>query len=248
MRRVFFVLLFLILLGEQAFFPRNVFKWAARADEGYFAFGTKAFFWDTKVYTESVRSSHPYDLANPFIYHPLVLHAFQALDKYVNTGAFLITLLAVSVAVFIYNCRRFWLSKTGLLFAMVFGGLDAILSGNIILPLHFLLLTMLFYEQKKANFRYSYAVILLMSIIKPYFLIYLLVPLFVSWDEKWKYTIRGVMVSGLVVGVYGIYSLLYQNGVEIHDFLMAVKAQIIGKYTIGFSPYRWFELLVIEVR
>lgn len=82
--------------------------------------------------------------------------------------------------------------------------------------------------------------VLLFSLVKPYLLAYLLIPLVMTWKSaKQKSTWTLTFVAGFFLAIILLWSSLY-FGAEFQAFLAAVQGQTIGKHDLGYGLVMYF--------
>lgn len=200
-------------------------------------------FWDLDVYKTAVKNfennSNPYSTKNEllFIYHPIVLDLFGILNK-IN--------LIIGLGVFYSLSLLFmWLSlgkkySREILLSVSFGGIGLLsfASGNVTPFLHLFLFVLLLNKVRTDKFFLSYAVIFIFSLIKPYFLAYYLVPIFVDQKNLRQKTELGLFFLAIYVATVILYQAV--NPDIVSQYHAALRYQIVGKEDVGFSFFYWF--------
>ena len=218
-------------------------------------FLNQGIFWDLGIYEKAVNvfnaGGNPYELNGylSFVYHPLVLRVMAWFGSYL--GLALITLYIVSLLFFFIsldNNRSWWLYSF-LAFAYCGIGTISIGSGNITVFFHLVMLGILLKsitneQTLKANsgrlitsFILAVAVF---SLVKPYMLAYLLIPLVMTWKTHQQKSVWSLtFLAGLVLALTLLLSSLY-FGAEFQSFLSAVQGQTIGKRDLGYGLAMYF--------
>jgi hypothetical protein len=218
-------------------------------------FLNQGIFWDLGIYERAVNvfnaGGNPYELNGylSFVYHPLVLRVMAWFGSYL--GLALITLYIVSLLFFFIslgNNRSWWLYSF-LAFAYCGIGTISIGSGNITVFFHLVILGILLKsitneQTLKANsgrlitsFILAVAVF---SLVKPYMLAYLLIPLVMTWKTHQQKSVWSLtFLAGLVLALTLLLSSLY-FGAEFQSFLSAVQGQTIGKRDLGYGLVMYF--------
>ena len=215
--------------------------------------------WDLSTYTRVVLDYQngflPYrtDLNLNFIYHPLVLQSFYYINEFFSLTAFLLLFYTISLVWFSYEINAFILSKENtnkqitrndIIFystvTVVFGGIGvcSLLAGNITPFLHFYLIASFLRVLRKQDIFsiiLSFFFILIFSVIKPYFLLYILIPFLINYDKRKLCTLSSVMVLILWITIFGCYYFI--NNEEFTQFWVALKHQSIHKNDVGYSFY-----------
>jgi hypothetical protein len=209
-------------------------------------------FWDLGIYEKAVSSFHlgenPYALTGylSFVYHPLVLRFMAMFGTHLKEV--LILLYIGSLTFFLISLRNIymgWLSSF-LAFAYCGVGTISIGSGNITVFMHLILLGVLLnsiaLENKDSEISYNPFILsaLVFSIVKPYMLSYLFIPIIISWGTPHGHLIRrNIAIKGIAVLMILLASSIY-FGNEFYDFLIAVKRQTIGKHDLGYGIAMFF--------
>jgi hypothetical protein len=193
----------------------------------------------------------------PFVYHPLVLDAFRLLNQFVALRPALLVLYAISFGWFVFELAV-WLDTAGrtaarahgvsaptglssgissFLAAAAFGGvgITSFLTGNITSFMHFALLAAFLRANRKPG-RMSRvvpgALLLLFSIIKPYFLLYLLIPVVLASGKR-AALVRLACMGAVFGGVWLV--LAHLEPMEYAAFIGALKYQSLQRLDIGYS-------------
>jgi len=220
-----------------------------------FQFLAQGIFWDLGIYEKAVNifnaGGNPYELNGylSFVYHPLVLRAIAWFGNYL--GPALIAFYIASLLFFFSSLggNRSWWLYSFLAFAYCGIGTISIGSGNITVFFHLVLLGILLKsiaaEQtlKASSGKLTTIFILavvVFSIVKPYMLAYLLIPLVLTWKTQQQKSIWSLtFLAGLVLALTLLLSSLY-FGAEFQSFLSAVRGQTIGKRDLGYGLVMYF--------
>jgi hypothetical protein len=166
-------------------------------------------------------------------------------------GPTLIALYIASLLFFLSNLgsNRSWWLYSFLAFAYCGIGTISIGSGNVTVFFHLLLLGILLRsinaeQTLKANSGKLTTIFILavvvFSIVKPYMLAYLLIPLVLTWKTQQQKSIWSLtFLAGLVLALTLLLSSLY-FGAEFQSFLSAVQGQTIGKRDLGYGLVMYF--------
>ncbi len=218
-------------------------------------FLNQGIFWDLGIYEKAVNvfnaGGNPYELNGylSFVYHPLALRVMAWFGNYL--GPAIIALYIASLLFFLSSLgsNRSWWLYSFLAFAYCGIGTISIGSGNITVFFHLVLLGILLKsitaeQTLKANSgKLSTAFILavvLFSIVKPYMLAYLLIPLVLTWKTQQQKSIWSLtFLAGLVLALTLLLSSFY-FGAEFQSFLSAVQGQTIGKRDLGYGLVMYF--------
>ena len=234
-----------------------------------FSWGTAVFnafengiFWDLGIYAKAINvlnsGGDPYSPDQlggylSFVYHPLVLHVMALFGSWLSLA--LMAFYIASIVYFLLSLKKnsnLWLSAF-LAFAYCGTGFISIASGNLTVFFHLILLGILArdasqdLEQKKnsklpTSINTTFVFLLLaFSIIKPYFLIYLAIPLIMQWGKKEGFakTLRLVLTWISIFIILMVSSSLYY-GAEFSSFISAVQNQTLGKRDLGYGLVMFF--------
>jgi hypothetical protein len=145
--------------------------------------------------------------------------------------------------------NRSWWLYSFLAFAYCGIGTISIGSGNITVFFHLVLIGILLKsinaeQTLKANSgkltTTFILAVMLFSIVKPYMLAYLLIPLVLTWKTQQQKSIWSLtFLVSLVLAVTLLLSSLY-FGAEFQSFLSAVQGQTIGKRDLGYGLVMYF--------
>lgn len=215
----------------------------------------QGIFWDLGIYEKAVavfnQGGNPYELNGylSFVYHPLVL-CFMALFGS-NLGLVLIGAYLLSLLFFLRSLggNRSWWLYTFLAFAYCGIGTISIGSGNVTVFFHLILLSILLRHisigsstviTSSFSFTGFILAVLLFSLVKPYLLAYLLIPLVMTWkSDQQKFTWTFTLLTGFFLAIILLLSSLY-FGAEFQSFLAAVQGQMIGKHDMGYGLVMYF--------
>jgi hypothetical protein len=218
-------------------------------------FFNQGIFWDLGIYEKAVNvfnaGDNPYELNGylSFVYHPLVLRVMAWFGSYL--GPALITLYIASLLFFFISLgsNRSWWLYSFLAFAYCGIGTISIGSGNITVFFHLVLLGILLRsinaeQTLKANSGKLTTIFILavvvFSLVKPYMLAYLLIPLVLTWKTQQQKSVWSLtFLAGLVLALTLLLSSLY-FGAEFQSFLSAVQGQTIGKRDLGYGLVMYF--------
>ena len=215
----------------------------------------QGIFWDLGIYEKAVavfnQGGNPYELNGylSFVYHPLVLR-FMALFGsnlgFVLIGAYLLSLLFFLRSL---GSNRSWWLYTFLAFAYCGIGTISIGSGNVTAFFHLVLLGILLRHISVENrtvitpstsFVGFILAVLLFSLVKPYLLAYLFIPVVMTWkSSQQKSTWTLTLLAAFFLAIILLLSSLY-FGAEFQSFLAAVQGQTIGKHDLGYGVVMYF--------
>ena len=219
-------------------------------------------FWDLGIYAKAINifnsGGDPYSPDQlggylSFVYHPLVLHVMALFGSWLLLV--LITFYITSIIYFLFSLKKnsnLWLSAF-LAFAYCGIGFISIASGNLTVFFHLILLGILArdasqdLEQKKnsklpTSINTTFVVLLLVfSIVKPYFLIYLAIPLIMQWGKKEGFakTLRLVLTWMSIFIILMVSSSLFY-GAEFSAFITSLQNQTLGKRDLGYGFVMFF--------
>jgi hypothetical protein len=218
-------------------------------------FLNQGIFWDLGIYEKAVSvfnaGGNPYELNGylSFVYHPLVLRFMALFGNYLGIalmGSYLVSLIFFISSL---GSNRSWWLYSFLAFAYCGLGTISIGSGNVTVFFHLVLLGLLFrnirddedfgISSSKLNGVFILTVVIF-SLVKPYMLAYLLIPLISSWKTAWQKSIWSftLMAGGLLALTLLLSSLYF--GAEFQSFLSAVQGQTIGKRDMGYGLVMYF--------
>ena len=221
-------------------------------------------FWDLGIYAKAIyvlnSGGDPYSPDQlggylSFVYHPLVLHVMALFGSWLSLA--LMAFYIASIVYFLFSLKKnsnLWLSAF-LAFAYCGIGFISIASGNLTVFFHLILLGTLVRDasqdldkNKNGNLLKSTStnspfVILLLafSIIKPYFLIYLAIPLIMQWGKKEGFakTLRLVLTWMSIFIILMVSSSLFY-GAEFSAFITSLQNQTLGKRDLGYGFVMFF--------
>ena len=218
-------------------------------------FLNQGIFWDLGIYEKAVSvfnsGGNPYDLNGylSFVYHPLVLR-FMAL--FGNSLGTVLSVAYIAIVLFFFKSlgtNRSWWLYSFLAFAYCGIGTISIGSGNVTVFFHLVLLGILLRDISQANQLSIHSpsssknfiiVVVIFSLVKPYMLAYLLIPLVHTFkSNKQKSTWALTLSAGAFLVLTLLLSSLY-FGAEFQSFLSAVQGQMIGKHDLGFGLVMYF--------
>ena len=215
----------------------------------------QGIFWDLGIYEKAVgvfnSGGNPYELNGylSFVYHPLVLRFMALFGNYLGIalmGAYLAILLFFVSSL---GSNRSWWLYSFLALAYCGIGTISIGSGNVTVFFHLTLLGLLLrnigdddtLEGAPNKLTAIFIVtVVLFSLVKPYMLAYLLVPLVSTWKTSKQKSIWSLvfMTAGLLAFTLLISSLYFSA--EFQSFLSAVQGQTIGKRDLGYGLVMYF--------
>ena len=227
-----------------------------------FQFVENGIFWDLSIYAKAINvlnsGGDPYSPDQlsgylSFVYHPLVLHVMALFGSWLSLA--LMAFYIASIVYFLLGLRKnsnLWLSAF-LAFAYCGIGFISIASGNLTVFFHLILLGILArdasqdLEQKKnsklpTSINTTFVILLLaFSIVKPYFLIYLAIPLIMQWGKKEGFakTLRLVLTWMSIFIILMVSSSLFY-GAEFSAFITSLQNQTLGKRDLGYGLVMFF--------
>ena len=219
-------------------------------------------FWDLGIYAKAINvlnsGGDPYSPDQlggylSFVYHPLVLHVMALFGSWLSLA--LMAFYIASIVYFLFSLKKnsnLWLSAF-LAFAYCGIGFISIASGNLTVFFHLILLGILArdasqdLEQKKnsklpTSINTTFVVLLLVfSIVKPYFLIYLAIPLIMQWGKKEDFakTLRLVLTWISIFVILMISSSLFYSA-KFSAFIASLQNQTLGKRDLGYGFVMFF--------
>lgn len=220
-------------------------------------------FWDISVYQRAVgdfgSGVDPYrtDVLFPFVYHPLVLRLLAVMGSVLPLKVVLPVLTVVAIvwlarelagtaASGVVSPRRF---LAAFVMAAAFGGVGtaACMSGNLAVLMHFTLMAGLLRASRAAGgfFRLlPYGLIVLFALVKPYFLLFLAVP--VMLYERRVIALACSMVVVLMFGAIWLSFQVYWPH-EYAQFLANLRWHILSRGDMGYSFFLVFGALTHNV-
>lgn len=231
--------LFLLFLSS-IFWIASVWKWP--------------FFWDLEVYKFAINNyregKDPYlpRVENfDFLYNPLVLRLLSLVEMTITLELFLLSLYTLWIILVVGILKRvskgagsLLFEPTGnlLVFTLFLGysgfGFMAVFSGNLSLPLHLLIQGMFFKSAqsgKKPGLLLP-SIIVISSLIKPYYLFYCLI--FAAWGKR--YAIKTTLgICGLSFTLWSAGYVLFPN--EFKSFVSNLIYGTIESGDTGLNIY-----------
>ena len=212
-------------------------------------------FWDLDIYEKAVSifksGGNPYELNGylSFVYHPLVLRFMSLFGDYLGIalmGGYFASLLFFVSSL---GSNRSWWFYSFLAFAYCGIGTIAIGSGNVTTFFHLVLLGILLrgihdrQNLTKLSSRltsFFILIVVIFSVVKPYMLAYLLIPLIATWKTRQQKSIWSLtlLASSLMVITFLLSALYF--GEEFQSFLSAAQSQTIGKRDLGYGVVMYF--------
>lgn len=217
----------------------------------------QGILWDLGIYEKAVlifnSGGNAYDpslymstlspgIGHLFIYQPLVLRSMALFGQHL--GLVMILVYTGSLLFFFKSLgnRRAWWFASFFAFAYCGLGTVSIGSGNITAFLHLILISLLLRNtnEDKIHFIFFIAAVTIFSLIKPYLIMYLLIPLVATFQTNlnkriWIFTIA----AGLIFIATIIGSLIF-FGAEFQSFMTAVRTQTIDKHDLGHGIVMYF--------
>ena len=220
-----------------------------------FQFLSQGIFWDMGIYEKAVSvfrsGGNPYELNGylSFVYQPLVLRFMALFGSHLE-----IALMAAYVGSLLFffsslGSNRSWWLYAFLAFAYCGIGTISIGSGNVTVFFHLILLGILLRHipngendrvASSNGFLVFILLVVLFSLVKPYMLAYLLIPMILTWkSNQQRSTWILVLLAGSFLALILILSSLY-FGAEFQSFLSAVQGQTIAKRDLGYGLVMYF--------
>jgi len=221
-------------------------------------------FWDLGIYAKAINifnnGGDPYSPNQlggylSFVYHPLILHSMALFGSWLFPV--LVTFYIASMVYFLFSLRNnsnLWLSLF-LAFAYCGIGFISLASGNLTVFLHLILLAILVKgssqdlgqnkNQNLSSFTSTNTAFVILvitfSIIKPYFLVYLVIPLIMQWgkNEGIAKTIRLILTWVSIFFALMISSSLFYS-TEFSAFITSLQNQTLGKRDLGYGFVMFF--------
>ena len=221
-------------------------------------------FWDLGIYAKAINifnnGGDPYSPNQlggylSFVYHPLILHGMALFGSWLFPV--LVTFYIASMVYFLFSLRNnsnLWLSLF-LAFAYCGIGFISLASGNLTVFLHLILLAILVKgssqdlgqnkNQNLSSFTSTNTAFVILviafSIIKPYFLVYLVIPLIMQWgkNEGIAKTIRLILTWVSIFFALMISSSLFYS-TEFSAFITSLQNQTLGKRDLGYGFVMFF--------
>ena len=221
------------------------------------SFNFKEFLWDLKVYDRAVNDyvhdgfAYRTDVDYQFVYHPYVLIMFDLLNEIFNLKVFFLFIYS-SITIFfgiqliqyiiLHSQKDKFSKRLSILWllgpAIGFGsaGIVALESGNLTLFLHFLVLGAFFKAKKNSKYLFIFIFqlcILFTSIIKPYFLAYLILLIYLT-DYK-RFVLLTLITVSLVALIWLSASIFIPNLFE--QFVTSLTHQTLVKGDLGYTVF-----------
>lgn len=224
------------------------------------------FFWDISVYQRAVADYEsgvdPYrtDVLFPFVYHPLVLRLLAVLGTVVPLRLLLPVLTAAAI---VWLVRELMLPagvsgdmvvtplrfSAAFIMAAAFGGVGtaACMSGNLAVLMHFAMVAALLRGSRASGWflrLLPYGLILLFALVKPYFMLYLAIPM-VLYERR----VMALASSLAAVVLFGAIWLSFQAywPKEYAQFLANLRWHILGRGDMGYTFFLVFAALTHKV-
>jgi hypothetical protein len=222
-------------------------------------FKSYLFLIDTDVYAHAIEryleGGNAYDLSiKPrFVYHPLFLQFFSLAGHHAKDFLlFLYTLTGVYLFAALSR-RRETLYPFFLALCYCGIGFDQLMGGHLTLPLHFLLLAPLISGISTARQYNQYlALVALASLIKPYMLAYLLIPVIASHQNalNWVNTLKNTLYVGVALVL--LVGLDYGYDPDLtHRFLETLHQQTLIDGDLGqgffYAFFKWTHSSVLAL-
>jgi hypothetical protein len=222
--------------------------------------------WDLSVYRRAVADYHanvdPYrtNVYFPLVYHPLVLRLFVLLNAVLPLKLSLLSLEWAAFAWFVFELVRTPVRLEGhgnapepkilaIVAAGAFGGIGipVLLSGNITSFMHLALLASLLRSKRIVSLGSAftpYALLCLFVVIKPYFLVYLALPVLLCANKKTA-LLRSVAVVAIAAVAW--FSFDWLRPTEYAHFIQALRYATLDKGDLGYSFFGFFNKLTYNL-
>ena len=218
-------------------------------------FLNQGIFWDLDIYEKAVgvfnAGGNPYELNGylSFVYHPVVLRFMALFGSYLGIALMGAYLAGLFFFVSSLGSNGSWWLYSLLAFAYCGIGTVSIGSGNVTVFFHLTLLGILLrsiqheetLEDSSSKLTVTFILtVVIFSLVKPYMLAYLLIPLVSTWKTTQQKSI-GILtiLAGSILVLILLLSSLY-FGSEFQSFLSAVQGQTIGKHDLGYGLVMYF--------
>lgn len=214
-------------------------------------------FWDLDVYVGAVDRYYfgldPYSIDSGlnFVYPPVFFSVFGFGGSYFLLLFITVIYLATIIIAFYHDNVRFFIQAM-LVSACLFPIyaqprlLECLLAGNITPYMHILMLTVLFSEKGWNKPFVTYISIAFLSMIKPYFLLYMLTPVLMTNIRSQLAFVLATVVVVAFVYLYQ-YLFMYSGFMGFVDSLLDQTKQsdpgVIYSGDIGFGFYRIFLII-----
>ncbi len=220
-----------------------------------FQFLSQGIFWDLGIYEKAIEvfrsGGNPYELNGylSFVYHPLVLRFMALFGSHLDIALMVAYVGSLLFFLISLGSNRSWWLYAFLAFAYCGIGTISIGSGNVTVFFHLILLGILLRHISNEDndgvassnvFLVFILLVLLFSLVKPYMLAYLLIPMVLTWkSNQQRSTWTLVLLAASFLALILILSSLY-FGAEFQSFLSAVQGQMIGKRDLGYGLVMYF--------
>lgn len=220
-----------------------------------FQFLSQGIFWDLGIYEKAIEvfrsGGNPYELNGylSFVYHPLVLRFMALIGSHLDIALMVAYVGSLLFFLISLGSNRSWWLYAFLAFAYCGIGTISIGSGNVTAFFHLILLGILLRHISNGEnngvvssngFLVFILLVLLFSLVKPYMLAYLLIPMALTWkSNQQRSTWTLVLLAASFLALILILSSLY-FGAEFQSFLSAVQGQTIGKRDLGYGLVMYF--------
>lgn len=204
------------------------------------------YFWDLAVYEHAVsdlvagRSPYQSQSEHLFVYHPMVLHALAALDSLGGLRLTLCLLYGVVLGLFARQVHTWMARDAGWLGLCALGlggcGVLAMVTGNLTVYLHLLILTLALHEAAVDDGRAKrllWMVLPVLAVIKPYLLAYLALPWLLQ--PGWRSLLGGVLSLLCFVGLWMLGARVWPA--EYAQFLANLSVQTIKNQDLGYAVF-----------
>ena len=218
-------------------------------------FLNQGIFWDLGIYEKAIEvfrsGGNPYELNGylSFVYHPLVLRFMALFGSHSYIALMVAYISGLLFFLISLGSNRSWWLYAFLAFAYCGIGTISIGSGNVTAFFHLILLGILLRHISNGEndrvassngFLVFILLVLLFSLVKPYMLAYLLIPMALTWkSNQQRSTWTLVLLAATFLALFLILSSLY-FGAEFQSFLSAVQGQTIGKRDLGYGLVMYF--------
>jgi hypothetical protein len=220
-----------------------------------FQFLSQGIFWDLGIYEKAIEvfrsGGNPYELNGylSFVYHPLVLRFMALFGSDLDIALMVAYVGSLLFFLISLGSNRSWWLYAFLAFAYCGIGTISIGSGNVTVFFHLILLGILLRHISNEDnngvassngFLVFILLVLLFSLVKPYMLAYLLIPMALTRkSNQQRSTWTLVLLAASFLALILILSSLY-FGAEFQSFLSAVQGQMIRKRDLGYGLVMYF--------
>jgi hypothetical protein len=218
-------------------------------------FLNQGIFWDLGIYEKAVSvfrsGGNPYEVNGylSFVYHPLVLRFMALFGSHLDIALMVAYIGSLLFFFSSLGSNRSWWLYAFLAFAYCGIGTISIGSGNVTAFFHLILIGILLRHisnrendgvASSIGFLIFTLLVVLFSLVKPYMLAYLLIPMVSTWkSNQQRSTWILVLLAASFLAFILILSSLY-FGAEFQSFLSAVQVQTIGKRDLGYGLVMYF--------